>query len=350
MWLENEIFHADLETIINCAYIPWERLRGKTVFVTGATGLIGYNLVSALLYYSKQRHAGLRVAALVRDAEKAKEKFRSQIEDHCDIQFVEGTVEDLQEIPYAIDYVVHGASPTASAFFARFPVETATTIVEGSRSVLELARRKSVQKLVYLSSMEVYGAPRTDEPISETYPTAVDTMSVRSAYPQAKLMSENLCAGYASEYGVPAVVIRLAQTFGPGVPADDRRVFVQFARAAIVRENIVLFTTGESKRTYLYVADAVTAILTAMLNGKPGEAYNAANPQTYCSILEMAEMVARELTDNTIRVEVKLDKDSALKFPPSHRLNLQVNKLCELGWQPTMALSEMYQRMILAWE
>jgi len=346
MWTEASVFREDLERLAACSSIPWEELKGKRVFITGATGLIGYTLASGLLYYSKIQDAGIQVIALVRDLERAKEKFRGQLADGCSLSFVQGSVEKLPEIEGTVDYIVHGASPTASTFFVEKPVETILTAVLGTHHVLELARKKRVKGLVYLSSMEVYGAPKIDTPIDETYPTAVDSMSVRSSYPQAKLLCENLCASYSSEYGVPAKAVRLAQTFGPGVALEDNRVFAQFARAARNKREIALQTAGDTRQTYLYTGDAASAILTVLLRGAPGEAYNAANSDTYCSILEMAQLVARELADGEIHVRTGINDQTISQFPPPHRLHLRADKLRCLGWEPTIALAEMYRRML----
>lgn len=346
MWTETPVFREDLERLAACRFIPWGELRGKTVLITGATGLIGYTLASSLLYYSKVHDAGIQVIALVRDLERAREKFRGQLADQCSLTFVQGCVEELPEIPGHIDYIVHGASPTASTFFVEKPVETIMTTVLGTRNMLELARKKQAAGFIYLSSMEVYGAPKTDDPIDENFPTGVDSMSVRSSYPQAKLLCETLCTSYWEEYAVPAKVVRLAQTFGPGIAAEDNRVFAQFARAAKEGNDIILKTTGESKRTYLYTADASSAILTVLLCGETGQAYNAANPDTYCSILEMAEMVAEKLAYGKIAVKIQIDKNKISQFPPPHCFHLQVRKLKGLGWATKVDLLEMYRRML----
>ena len=347
MWKENAILREDLEGVLRCPSIPWEALAGKTVFVTGATGLIGTNLVSALLYADQKLQLGLRVVALVRSRERAEKKFAGQLQDGCRLEFAVGDVDALPAIEGDLDYVIHAASPTSSAYFAQHPVETVRTAVLGTSSMLKLARDKQAKSFLYLSSMEVYGTPQSSEPITEDYPTTVDTMSPRSSYPTAKLMCENLCVCYASEYGVPAKVIRLAQTFGVGVLPDDGRVFAQFARAAVSRENIVLQTTGESERAYLYTADAVSAILTVLLRGKTGEAYNASNASTFCSIVEMAELVAQQVAGGEIRVEFRLDPAAAKGvYSPPHHLNLCADKLRGLGWEPTRGLKEMYERMI----
>lgn len=345
MWMENKIFKEDLEYITSVNFIDWHKLDNKTVFVTGATGLIGYTFVSALLYRNLIYNSNIKVIALVRNITKAREKFAEQLKQSANIEFVVGDVENIPVINEDINYIVHGANPTASNYFVEKPVETINTAVFGTMKVLQLAKEKNVESMVYLSSMEVYGAPHTDDLIPETQGTTVDTMSVRGCYPEAKRLCEALCASYADEYKVPAKVIRLAQTFGPGVPENDNRVFAEFIRCAKNKQDIVLQTAGTSKRCYLYTADAATAILVILLNGKAGEAYNAANKETYCSIMEMAELVTQKIANSEIKIIIKENDSSKLKFPPSHKLNLDVCHLEKLGWKAEKNLEEMYRRM-----
>lgn len=345
MWTENKIFKEDLEYITSASFIDWKKLDNKTVFITGATGLIGYAFVSALLYRNLKYQSNIKIIALVRNITKAKEKFAEQLKQNLNLKFVIGDVENLPTIDDEIDYIVHGANPTASSYFVENPVETIKTAVWGSNNILNLAKEKNISGLVYLSSMEVYGAPHTDELIDEAHGTTVDTMSVRSCYPEAKRLCEALCSSYADEYKVPAKVVRLAQTFGPGIDKNDNRVFAEFLRCAMQKQDMVLQTEGTSKRCYLYTADAVTVILTVLLNGKTGEAYNAANKNTYCSIMEMAQLVAHELANDEIKVVINVNENSKRKFPPPHKLNLDVSKLESLGWRATRSLVEMYKFM-----
>lgn len=284
MWIENKIFKEDLEYITSACFIDWQKFDNKTVFVTGATELIGYTLVSTLLYRNLKYKSNIKIIALVRNITKAKEKFAKQLKQNLNLKFVVGDVENLPQIDDEIDFIIHGANPTASNYFVDNPVETIKTAVWGTNNILNLAKEKNISGLVYLSSMEVYGAPPTDDLIDESQGTTIDTMSIRSCYPEAKRLCEALCTSYADEYKVPAKVVRLAQTFGPGIDKNDNRVFAEFLRCAIKKQDIVLQTEGTSKRCYLYTADAVTAILAVLLSTKSGEAYNAANKNTYCSI------------------------------------------------------------------
>ena len=167
----------------------------------------------------------------------------------------------------------------------------------------------------------------------------VDPMQVRSCYPEGKRMAENYCSSYADEYDVPVKVIRLAQTFGPGIPKDDNRIFADFVRRARSGQDIVLRTTGKSTRMYLYIDDAVTAIFTVLLHGTNGTAYNAANPDTYSSVKEMAEIATQQFGEERMKVCIDIDPDAP--YPPEHHLPLDVSKLQALGWVPSLNLREM---------
>ncbi len=243
--------------------------------------------------------------------------------------------------------MIHAASQTSSRAFVEQPVETIFTAVNGTRSALEFARQNEVQCFVYLSTMEIYGAPVDDEKIDEKHGTNLDTMQPRSCYPESKRLCEVLCASWQKEYGVPVRVLRLTQTFGPGVRYDDGRVFAEFARCVIEGRDIVLKTEGLTCRSYLYTADAVSAILTVLLRGSDGEAYNAANEETYCSIREMADLAARECAEGKIKVRIEADKDpSVFGYAPTLHMNLDTSKLRALGWHPSCGLAEAYRRMI----
>ncbi|WP_310604957.1 NAD-dependent epimerase/dehydratase family protein [Anaerosporobacter sp.] len=321
------------------------RLKEKTVLVTGATGLIGKNLIRTLLEANSGAADKIRVIASVRNLERAQEIFTNYL---CDeLEFLVGDICNISPQNLKVDYIVHGASQTSSKAFVNEPVETIMTALNGTKNLLEFARLNTVKGFVYLSSMEVYGSPTTDEKINEHNSTDINTMSVRSCYPESKRMCETLCSSYEYEYGVPIKVLRLTQTFGPGVHYNDGRVFAEFARCAIEGRDIVLNTKGETKRNYLYTDDAVAAILTVLLDGKRGEAYNAANEDTYCSIYEMACLVAEKCSDNYIRVIVdEKDDTSRYGYAPTLQMNLDTAKLRNLGWKQSVGLIDMYKRMI----
>ncbi|MFV0635177.1 NAD-dependent epimerase/dehydratase family protein [Mitsuokella sp. WILCCON 0060] len=355
MWIENEIFHEDMEAVTQANYIPWEKLSNKTIFITGATGLIGFNLISALAYASLYKEIPVKIIALVRDEDQAKERFHEILSTGAPLKFMVGDLEHIPPVHEHIDYIVHGGSPTASRYFAEHPVETIMMNLKGATHLLELARENRSEGFLFLSSMEVYGGIHCREKVDEKHASFVDTMIPRNSYPEVKRMVESLCACYADEYGVPAKSIRLTQTFGAGIRKSENRVFAQFARSAMRHENIVMFTKGGTEHSYLYTADAVSAILTVLLKGRIGEAYNAANEQAYCSIKEMAETVAnldviKEKYNEPVSVVIDESKNNGKLYPPELYMNLDTKKIQQLGWKATKNLKDMFTRMILAAE
>ena len=247
------------------------------------------------------------------------------------MQFVVGTVENLPEIKETIDYIVHGASQTASKAFIEEPVETIRTAVKGTANLLALARQKSARGFTYLSSMEVYGHPQKGHKVRENEIGALTPLDLRNSYPVSKVQSESLVCAYAKEYGIHANIIRLTQTFGPGAHGDDNRIFAYFARCVMEKQSIVLRTNGETERSYLYTADATTAILAVLLNGVPAQAYNAADETTYCSIADMAHMVAETYG---LAVTFDLQDEKKLGYPAPLYMDLDTTLLKRLGWRP----------------
>lgn len=315
----------------------WINVDNKTFFITGATGLIGSTLVKYLLYISNT----VKIIALVRDEEKAKKLFNSD-----QIKYYLGNIESKQQINESIDFIVHCANPTSSKFFIYYPVETIKTAVCGTINMLEFAKLKNVKSFVFLSTMEVHGTPIQGHKVQVEEGGSFDTQIVRNSYPLSKQVCESLCISYATEYGVDAKVLRLTQTFGPGVSYDDKRVFAEFARCAVERKDIILKTKGETERSYLYTVDAVEAILTVLIKGLKGNIYTAANENTYCSILEMANLIA-----NKYGIKVLIDQQDTSKYGYANTLHMDLDtgKLKKLGWVPKTGLEEAFNRMIEDW-
>ncbi len=327
-----------------CQYGGRDELRGKTVMVTGATGLIGACLVRTLLRLNSEHGAGLRVVCVVRDVAGASALFGPPGDA---LQYYgHDFMTDAAGFRPAVgaDYIVHLAGPTASRFFAEHPAATWLTVVGGTRAVLDYARRCGARAVVVASTLEVYGSVDDDrEPLTEPMLGCTDLDEPRSSYPAAKLAAEALCRAYAWEHGVPVRVARLAQTFGAGVRADDNRVFAQFARAVVAGGDIVLHTTGQLCRCYCYTTDAVDALLLLLLRGGKGEVYNVANEDTYTSVRDMAQMVCDTFMLGK-RPVTELRGD--MGYSPVTRLRLSAGKLRALGWRPRYGLAEMFARLI----
>lgn len=305
--------------------------------ITGATGLIGSTLVRCLLALDN----GLRITIPVRNSAKAVAMYGA---DASRLNIVEcDLMEYCTTLDEEFDYIIHCASPTAGKYMNEHPVETYELAVETTRALLLYARKHTIRGLVYVSSLEYYGQNFDDQIITEDFQGYVDATSTRSSYPKGKRAAEYLCYAHALEYGIPAKVARLTQTFGAGVAADDNRVFAQFARSVMAGTDIILHTTGESAKPYCYTTDCASAILTILLKGANGEAYNVANQDTYISIRSMAEF----LRDNfNPQIKVTVEEHPEMGYAPVTKLHLSSEKLMALGWKPQYDLKEMFRRLM----
>ena len=345
-YIKNKVLREDMLELVS-SDCPIKELSGSTVLVTGATGLIGSQIIKAMVCSNREFRTQIRIFALCRSYEKFEKVFEGLL-NNGDLVPVYGDINSRIIIEEDIDYIIHGASATSSKYFVQHPVETIMTALEGTKNVLDLAREKKIKSMVYLSSLEVYGVPNTsDGVVKEDQYGYIDPMSVRSSYSEGKRMAECLCISYAHEYGVPVKVARLSQTFGAGVQYEDGRVFAEFARCAIEKRNIVLHTSGKTLRTYCYTKDAVSALFFILLKGVVGEAYNVTNKDTAVTIYEMAQCVCDSFPESEISVEFDMPENlSAFGYNPEMVIRLDPSKLEELGWKATVDLKGMFVRMV----
>ena len=338
----------DLIDLLNADYIPFRELKNKTFLITGSTGMLGYNIINSLVFLSEKLDLNITIHAIARNPDKVRTLFSKLLQNEK-IFFYYDDIFSFKNNSVNYDYILHTASPTSSRYFIEHPVEIIDFAYKTTKHLLELARHKK-STFIYFSSMEIYGTPTTDKEITEDFISSCpQTMNSRSSYSEGKRLCETLVKSYNEEYDVNCNVLRLTQTFGPGVMEDDNRVFAQFARAARKGDNIILLSKGNTKRSYLYTMDLVSGLFTILLKGKPGEAYNIANEETYCSIREMAEL-ALSLSEKKCRLEFKIENTKSNMYLPPTKFNLNCNKIKSLGWYPRKDLKNMFLSLISFWK
>lgn len=337
------VLEEDLKYIANYS-LPYEEMKETTVLVTGATGLIGVSIVRALVAIGD-----IKVIAHVRNREKAEEIYGALLQKNVEL-YVDDITKEIN-VSEDIDYIFHCASITTSKTMIEKPVETICTSVEGTKNILELAKNKKSKSVIYVSSMEMYGAfNNINHDVTEKDLGYVDNLKIRSNYPESKRLCENMCIAYMSEYNIPVKIARLAQTFGAGILPGENRVFAQFAKSAIKGEDIVLHTKGMSEGNYCYTRDCITGLLTILLKGKNGEAYNVSNPESHITIADMAYMVADKIAEGRIKVVFDIPSENKFGYAADTKMKLNSSKLQALGWKPEIGLEEAYKRMILDME
>lgn len=337
---------SDLESIAKRIDVL-DQLSNSTILVTGATGLVGSLTIRGFAFLNDVNNVNIKIIAQARTEAKVK-KMLGDLFEAGKISVIYQDAADKYTIEGNVDYIIHTASPTASKYFVTQPVETIHTAYMGTKQILELARVKKSKGVVYVSSMEVYGVTNPDLPkITEKDLGYIDISKVRSSYSEGKRICELMCVSYANEYGVPIKIARLAQTFGAGVSINEGRVFAQFAKSVINKTDIILHTDGMSEGNYCYTADVIVALMELLVKGISGEAYTVCNEATNTTIANMAKMVATKFGNSDIKVIFDIPQDEmTFGYAPAVKMKLSNEKLCELGWKPSVGLEGMYQRLI----
>lgn len=305
--------------------LPWEKLRDSTVLMSGVTGLIGSFLTDVL----SERGDNIRVAGLCRNTEAARERFNGS-----PVLIAQNVNEVFSDEVEGIDadYVLHLASNTHPVQYSTEPISTITTNIIGTQHMLDYAARHHAKRFVFASSVEIYGeAQKGMLSFSEKDLGYIDCNTLRAGYPESKRAGEALCQAYRAQEGLDIVIPRLSRTYGPTMRGADSKAIAQFIKKGVKREDIVLKSAGTQLYSYSYVADAVSALLTVMLTGKDGEAYNIADPASDITLKELAECVAAEFGGKVI-FELPDEKEKA-GYSTATRAVLDAGKLRELGWK-----------------
>lgn len=348
----NRNYQKELEE--NCRKnLDYKAFCNSHILITGANGLIGSYLVDTFLKMNDLLDLQLHVTALCRSSHKGNKRFADYL-DRTDFELVAGDVGRQETYAQSKwygqwDYMVHGAGNSHPQAFASQPVETMKANLLGTIHLLDEAVRQElkcpVKKMILLSSGEIYGEciPETEAGWKEMEAGVVDSMCLRSCYPEGKRAAETLCVSYAAEYGIQAVVARLAYIYGPTMQEDNTRADVQFLSCAAAGEAVVMKSTGEQYRSYCYVQDAVMGILTLLLSGAAGEAYNIANRNSNVTIRRFAQTVSE-----VFRVPLQFAVPTALEqagYSTMKREILDAGKLEALGWSAKVELQEGIRRI-----
>ncbi len=307
--------------------LPWEKLSGNNILVTGATGLIGGCLVEALMMNSKRDY---QVYASGRNEQRARLRFNDFADDKA-FHFVRYDVMQPLQCDVRFDYIIHAASNASPNFFAKSPVEVIKSNIFGVANLMEYGLSHGMKRFLYVSSGEVYGEG-DGRVFTEDYSGYVNCATPRACYPSSKRAAETLCVSYAAEYGADIVIARPCHTYGPHFTEQDNRVYAQFIRNVLSDKDIVMKSTGEQFRSWCYVVDCVSGLLYVLLKGTSGEAYNIADDKSNISIRELAETIAT-ISGRKVVID-QPDVDEKIGYNPVTKSVFSTEKLECLGWRP----------------
>ena len=326
---ENNLYLEDIELVAS-QDLPWDKLENKSIMITGGTGMIGSFLVDVIM---KKNTEGLncKVYPMGRNKEKGERRFSNYVGNTM-FEFIEHDINRPFVTDLDIDYVLHLASNTHPVAYATDPIGTITTNIIGVQNVLEYASQHHSTRVAFASSNEIYGENRGDvEKFEEDYCGYINCNTMRAGYPESKRCGEALCQAYIKQNGLDVVIPRLTRSYGPTLLSSDTKALSQFLHKGISKEDIILKSEGTQYYSYTYMADAVYGLLTVLLKGECGEAYNIADDASDIMLKDLAAIIA-----NYAGKSVVFDIPDAVEqagYSVVTKARLDNAKITQLGWK-----------------
>lgn len=371
MFLNHLLYQQDIERISKLP-VAWETLKGTNVFIIGATGMIGTCLVDVLMNRNREFGDQISIYAVGRSLERARERFQDYWDSDlfefipCDINqgffskfnqnFNQESNQELirnffqksnmeSEWKESVNLIFHCASNTHPNAYAAEPIRTILTNVVGTRNVLELARSISAKRVLFFSTVEIYGENRGDGgAFREADCGYIDCNTLRAGYPEGKRCGEALCQAYRQEYGMDIVIPRICRVFGPTMLPSDSKALAQFIKNSVRKEDIVLKSEGNQFFSYCYTADVVSALFYILCYGENGGAYNIADESFDIRLKELAKILAH--IAGTEVVFQMPEQQEAMGFSKASTALLNSEKLKSLGWKPAYSLEEALRKTV----
>lgn len=340
----NKIYNDDLINV--SSVVPKiENFKNKTIFISGSTGLIGTFIIDLFMNLNEVEGYNTTIISNGRNEERIKERFSNYL-DSNNFKIYAKDINDEIDYEGDVDYIINCASNTHPKLYSTDPIGTIMTNIKGTDNILDFATRKNATKTVFLSSVEIYGVNVNGiDRFKEEDMGYIDCNTLRAGYNEAKRAGEALCQAYIEQKGIDVSLLRLPRLYGPTLKSDDTKALSQFINKGVNKENIVLKSEGNQYFSYLYVADAVSGILTTLLHGKKGEVYNLGSEDSDIRLKDLAKIIADysgvdvvfEIPDNTEQKGYSKATDARLD-------STKIEK--ELGWHSLYSIEEGIKRTI----
>ncbi|MDE6363167.1 MAG: NAD-dependent epimerase/dehydratase family protein [Lachnospiraceae bacterium] len=327
--------------------LPWGCFEGRTLLITGATGMIASVIIDILMYQNKnalQNEQKVHIIAVSRNEQNARTRFDAYWNDPSFTWISHDITTPLPELG-DIDYLLHAASNTHPRAYAADPIGTITANVQGTCHLLEYAASHHCERFFFFSSVEIYGENRNDvDQFDEEYLGYINCNTTRAGYCESKRLGETLCNAFASQKGQDFVIGRFSRVYGPTMSAEDSKAIAQFIKRAVAGEDIVLKSEGNQLYSYTYAVDAATAALCLLLRGESGSAVNIADSASVIRLKDLASLLANEAGT---KVVFELP-DSAEKagYSTATKAVLDSSRIEQLGWRALTPIKQGVQKTV----
>jgi len=331
---KRDVIGEDLEEIALEIRDISRKLEGKTVLLAGGAGFLGRYLVETFNYLNKNSlHTPCKVMVL----DNFITGLKQNVSGNENIEMIEHDISQEFKTEERIDYIIHAASLASPIFYNKFRLETINAGFLGTRNLLELAKKNSLESFLFFSSSEIYGNPRPgDIPTPEDYLGNVSCNGPRSCYDEAKRIGETLCVTYGDINNIPIKIVRPFNVYGPGMRLDDGRVASNFVVAAIKGESIPLYRGGNQTRSFCYISDATVGWFKALLSPEKERVFNIGNDDQEIKMKHFAELVLGLVGNKKARIEYINDTMSIYhdKVDPDRRAPDLTRSRKLLDYQP----------------
>ena len=315
------VLSSDIDEIVNgLGQEFWAMFAGKRVLLTGARGFLGRYFTEVFvraneLYLQFVSTGSVEIVAL--DNLIASGAYGNEKVERPNVAFVQHDVIQPFVPERPVDFILHAAGIASPAKYQQFPVETYSVSVFGTRNMLDIAKKNPGCRLVFFSSSEIYGDPESKNvPTDESYPGRVPPLGARACYDEGKRFGEMMVGIDHKKFGVPGVIVRPFNVFGPSMQRTDERVLPNFAARWVDGQPLHVYGTGRQTRTFCYVTDAVVGFLLVVLKGVPGEAYNIGTPAPEISMLDLVRRIEKALAELSGEAPPRLEPKSEPKSEP----------------------------------
>lgn len=341
----NELYMEDVYSVTRMNF-PWEKLKDKSILLSGATGLIGSFLIDVILEKNNIDKLNCNIYALGRNEIRAKERFSKYVSDeHFIFVPYDVRVPLIRNDLGTVDYILHLASNTHPMLYATDPIGTIETNILGVKNMLEFALVHQTTRFIFASSNEIYGENRGDvELFDEEYCGYINCNTLRAGYPESKRCGEALCQAYRVQKNLDVAIARLTRSYGPTMVMSDTKAVSQFIKKSIAGEDIVLKSEGRQYYSYTYMVDAVSGLLWVLMSGENGEAYNIADESGDIMLKDLAAIIAK-ISGKNVVYEIP-DSVEAAGYSKATKARLDGSKLRKLGWIPKYDIKSGMERTI----
>lgn len=296
----------------------------KTILVTGCAGFIGSNLSLKLL---EKRNKVIGIDNLITGSwENIKDLKKS-----ANFSFIKQDITAPLKIKRQIDEIYNLACPASPVDYQKYPIETLMTGSIGVKNVLDLALKKKA-KFLHTSTSEIYGEPQ-EHPQKEIYWGHVNPIGPRSCYDESKRFAESLIENYRKKFDLNTKIVRIFNTYGPKMRADDGRVISNFITQSLKGKNLTVYGQGSQTRSFCFVDDLVEGLIKMMAGGEHGP-INLGNPDEY-TVLRLAKKIIKLTKSKSKVVFLPLPKDDPTRRKPDITLAKK-----KLAWQPKISLQK----------